>query len=514
PALGGLIVGPLIYWFAREAKGHGVPEVMAAVALRGGVIRKRVVSVKALASAISIGSGGSVGREGPIVQIGSALGSAIGQLLRVPASQLRTIVGCGAAAGVAATFNAPIAGAFFALEVVVGHYSMTAFTAIVISSVTGTIVSRIWFGDFPAFIVPEHQIASFLEFPAFAILGLVSAATAIIFMYSIEISAKVANKTPGPAWLRPALAGLAVGLIALVFPQVLGVGYEATDTALRGQYALWMLFGLLIAKTAATAISLGWGFGGGVFSPSLFLGAMLGGVFGMLATGIFPHLSSGHAAYTIVGMGAVAGSVLGAPISTILMVFELTGDYQLTIGVMIATVIASLITQQAFGFSFFTWQLDRRGLNLRKGREQGLLHAVHVCDVMHSDHVSVAAGASMAEIRRALQRCGYGELFVIDEDGRLHGTVMLSDLADSAFDTELDALLNAEDVCRNHPPVLTEMDDLEAAMALMDSVQEGIVAVVDNRDDQRLTGYARQRDVIRAYDRALMQARAEEYGEG
>jgi CIC family chloride channel protein len=303
-----------------------------------------------------------------------------------------------------------------------------------------------------------------------------------------------------------------VGIIALAFPQVLGVGYEATDTALRGQFELGMLFALLMVKTAATAISLGSGFGGGVFSPSLYLGAMLGGVFGIIATDVFPHLSSGPAAYTIVGMGAVAGSVLGAPISTILIVFELTGDYELTIGVMIATVIASLITRYAFGFSFFTWQLDGRGLNLRRGREQGLLHAVHICDVMRYDPVVVAPGAAPAEIRRGLQKSRHGELFVVDEDGRLHGTITLADLAESAFDTELDLLLNAEDVCRPRPPVLAEQDDLEAAMALIDSVQEEIVAVVDDKKENRLKGYVRQRDVVRAYDKALLQARDEEFG--
>jgi CIC family chloride channel protein len=498
--IGGLTVGLIVEFLMPGKRPLGVADVMEASALKGGRMSLTDGLRAALVSAVSLGAGASTGREGPVVHLGASVSAWVAKRLRLGRALSQTLLGCGVAAAVAASFNAPIA--------------MTAFTAIVISSVTGTIVSRIWFGDFPAFVIPEHQIASFLEFPAFAILGLVSAATAIIFMYSVDISTRLAQRAPGPAWLRPAAAGLAVGLIALVFPQVLGVGYEATDTALRGQYALWMLFGLLVAKTAATAISLGFGFGGGVFSPSLFLGAMLGGVFGMLATGIFPHLSSGHAAYTIVGMGAVAGSVLGAPISTILMVFELTGDYQLTIGVMIATVIASMITRHAFGFSFFTWQLDRRGLNLRKGREQGLLHAVHVRDVMRDDQMTVPAAAPMPEIRKALLRCQFGELFVIDEDGGLHGTIMLSDLADSAFDTELDALLNAEDVCRPHPPLLAEMDDLEAAMALMDSTQESIVAVIDNRERQRLTGYVRQRDVVRAYDRALMQARAEEHGEG
>ena len=513
--VGGLVIGLLVAFVMPGRKPHGVAEVMEASALKGGRMSLRAGLGAALVSAVSLGSGASTGREGPVVHLGASLSAFVAERLRLGRSLSQTLLGCGVAAAVAASFNAPIAGAFFALEVVVGHYAMSAFAAIVISSVTGTIVSRIWFGDFPAFVIPEHQIASFLEFPAFAILGLVSALTAVIFMYSVEVTGGIFERTKAPLWLRPACGGLAVGLIALAFPEVLGVGYEATDTALRGQFALWMLAALLVAKTAATAIALGSGFGGGVFSPSLYLGAMLGGVFGMLATGVFPHLSSGHVAYTIVGMGAVAGSVLGAPISTILMVFELTSDYELTIGVMIATVIASLITRHAFGFSFFTWQLDRRGLNLRKGREKGLLHAVHVRDVMHDDQITVTPSASMAEIRRSLQQCHYGELFVADGEGRLHGTITLADLAESAFDTTLDELLNAKDVCRHRPPVLTEQDNLEAAMALMDSVQEEmIVAVVDNKKQNRLRGYVRQRDVLRAYDRALLQARAEEIGEG
>jgi len=510
--LGGLAVGLFVAFVMPGRRPLGVADVMEACALRGGRMGLSAGIGAAFVSALSLGVGASAGREGPVVHLGASLSAFVAARLRLGRALTQTLLGCGVAAAVAASFNAPIAGAFFALEVVVGHYAMSAFAAIVISSVTGTIVSRIWFGDFPAFTIPEHSIASFLEFPAFALLGLVSAATAVIFMFSVDVASRVVEKSPAPAWLRPACGGLAVGLIALAFPQILGVGYEATDTALRGQFGLWMLCALLVAKTAATAISLGSGFGGGVFSPSLYLGAMLGGVFGIFATQMFPHLSSGPAAYTIVGMGAVAGSVLGAPISTILMVFELTGDYELTIGVMIATVIASLITRHAFGFSFFTWQLDRRGLNLRKGRELGLLQAVRVCDVMRDDYRTVPPDAAMADVRRGLQKAHHGALFVIDEEGRLHGSITLADLDDSAFDTELDMLLNAEDVCRPRPPVLAEQDDLEAAMALMDTVQEEIVAVVDDENENRLTGYVRQRDVVRAYDRALMRAREEEFG--
>lgn len=510
---GGLAVGLFVEFLMPGRRPRGVADVMEASALRGGRMRLRVGIGAAFVSALSIGAGASVGREGPVVHLGASLSAFVAERLRLGRSLSQTLLGCGVAAAVAASFNAPIAGAFFALEVVVGHYAMSAFAAIVISSVTGTIISRIWFGDFPAFIIPEHQIASFLEFPAFALLGLVSAATAIIFMYSVGFTTRVAGRMPVPAWLRPAGGGLLVGLIAIQFPHVLGVGYEATDMALNEQFGLVMLMTLLVLKTATTAISLGCGFGGGVFSPSLYLGAMLGGAFGVIATLVFPHLSSGHAAYTIVGMGAVAGAVLGAPISTILMVFELTGDYELTIGVMIATVIASLLTRQLYGHSFFTWQLDQRGLNLRTGREKGLLHEVRVRDVLCTDHATVPPAASMAEIRQSLIGACHGELFVADEDGRLHGTITLADLADAAFDTELDFLLNAEDVCRHRPPVLAADDDLEAAMALMDSVQEDIVAAVESRDTMRLIGYVRQRDVVHAYDLALLRARDEAHGE-
>ncbi len=511
--VGGLIVGLIVEFLMPGKRPHGVAEVMEASALKGGRMGLKAGLGAALVSAISLGAGASTGREGPVVHLGASLSAFVAARLRLGRSLSQTLLGCGVAAAVAASFNAPIAGAFFALEVVLGHYAMSAFTAIVIASVTGTVVSRIWFGDFPAFTVPAHDIVSYLEFPAFALLGIVAAAVAIIFMHATDFSAKLAAASPVPAWLRPACGGLLVGLIALAFPQVLGVGYEATDAALRDQFGRWLLISLILAKTAATAISLGSGFGGGVFSPSLFLGAMVGGAFGILATDLFPQLSSGHEAYAIVGMGAVAGAVLGAPISTILMIFELTGDYQLTIGVMIATVLASLLTRHIFGFSFFTRQLDLRGLNLRSGREQGLLREARVRGVMREDFAAVPHNSAMSVIRKGLQSAPYGELFVIDGDGRLHGTITLSDLAESAFDTELDELLTAEDVLRHQPPVLAMDDDLEAAMTLMDTVQEPIIAVIDNHESQKVVGYVRQRDVLLAYNRALLRARDEAHGE-
>ncbi len=337
PAAGGLVIGFFIRRALPGGRPQGVAQVIEASALHDARMSLTSGIRAALASAASIGVGASVGREGPVVHLGASLGSWAAKRLHLGRVLARTLLGCGVAAGVAASFNAPIAGSFFALEVVVGHYALSAFAPIVIASVTGTLISRARYGDFPAFILPENwTIVSFWEFPAFAILGLVSALAAILFMWSIMFTEDTAAKLPIPPWLRPALAGLLVGAIALVFPQVLGVGYEATDAALSDSYALWLLLALIVAKTAATAICLGGGFSGGVFSPSLFIGAMVGGAYGVIATQAFPELSSGHGAYTIIGMGAVAGAVLGAPISTTLIVFELTGDWQTGLAVMAA----------------------------------------------------------------------------------------------------------------------------------------------------------------------------------
>jgi len=244
----------------------------------------------------------------------------------------------------------------FAGEVVIGHYALRTFAPVVIASVTGTAVSRAFYGDFPAFALPPHAITTYFELPAFALLGVLAGVTATVLMMGVFRAQALSVRLPGPAFLRPAVGGLAVGLIALVLPQVLGVGYGATDDALSGNMGLWLLLAVLVGKILATSISLGAGFGGGIFSPSLMVGAMLGGAYGIVATGLVPAVDAGTGAYTLVGMGAVAAATLGAPISTTLIIFEMTGDYELTLGVMLAVVVSTAITRQMLGRSFFTLQ--------------------------------------------------------------------------------------------------------------------------------------------------------------
>lgn len=513
PALGGLAVGLFIRFFMPNQRPQGVADVMEANALRGGRMSVTLGLKAALASAVSLGCGASVGREGPVVHLGASLGSWVSKRLHLGRSPSRTLLGCGVAAAIATSFNAPIAGTFFALEVVVGHYALTAFAPVVIASVTGTIISRMYYGDFPAFILPGlRTITSFWEFPAFALLGIISAAVAIILMRSISIAEDTMKRTPVPGWLQPALGGLAVGAIGIWFPQVLGVGYEATDAALSERYALWLLLTLLVLKTGATAISLGCGFSGGIFSPTLVIGAMLGGAFGIIATQAFPDLSSGHGAYTIVGMGAVAGAVLGAPISTILMIFELTNDYAITIAVMIATTIASNLTQAAYGHSFFTWQLSRRGVTITGAQDVGLLRSVRASDFMSKVYDALSPTTPIAEVRERLQRAPWGELFVIDENGKLTGVITFSDLHEAAFDTSHDAELIADNVARKRPTTLEADDNLENAVKAFTLSGEVNLPVVDNAANMHLIGVAQEHEIVLAYHRARDRARGEERG--
>ncbi len=511
PSFGGLVIGLFIYYIMPDRRHQGVASVIEASALRGGRMSFRAGLGAAVASIGSIGVGTSVGREGPAVHLGATIGSVIARRLHLTRSMSRCLLGCGVAAAVAASFNAPIAGALFAHEVVIGHFALSAFAPIVIASVVGTIISRIFFGNFPAFEILENPLVSYLEFPAVVGLGLLCGAVAVILMRATMFTEDQFKKMPGPQWVRPGIAGFLVGLIALVFPQVMGVGYDATDLALKVEYSLALLILLVMAKTAATAISVGGGFGGGVFTPALMLGAMLGGAYGIIATDVFPHLSSGPSAYTIVGMGGVAAAVMGAPISTVLIIFEMTDDYSLTIAVMVAVVLASLISNQFARGSFFNWQLERAGLDLKHGFETALLRSILVRQVMKKSGETIDVGTGLQDVRQKLQHSEIGELFVVRNGSELVGTITLADLSDIAFDHDVDNLINAGDVARTHPPVLDATDNLEIANRVFRESGEHYIAVVENHENMTYVGTLYEADVLAAYNRALVETRREEH---
>ncbi|MEE9317973.1 MAG: chloride channel protein [Rhodospirillales bacterium] len=513
PVAGGLVVGGLIHFLLPGRRPEGIADVIEASALKGGRMPLRAGLAAAAASAISIGTGASVGREGPAVHLGASLAGWMGRRLGLTRSLTRTLLGCGVAAAVAASFNAPIAGALFASEVVIGHYALKAFAPIVIASVAGTAMSRAFFGDFPAFTLAETPLASFWEFPAFVGLGVVAGLTAIVFMHAITQAEKTMAGTSLPPWLRPAAAGLAVGSIGLVFPQVLGVGYGATEQALLVSIPLGLLIAIAAAKIAATAVSIGWGFSGGVFSPSLVIGAMVGSAYGIVATSVFPDYSSGPAAYALVGMGAMAAAVLGAPISTTLIIFEMTGDYALTLGVMVAVVIASEITHQLYGRSFFAKQLKLRGIDLRDGFETEIMQAVKIGGLVSKNSELVSLDVGLSEIRALLQKSKTGEIIVTRENGELYGSITFADLSETAFDQAIDDLIRAGDVAQTQPLVLTEDDDLEAALSLLSESGEDRIAVVENLETMIFKGSVNHAEIMAAYNRALLESRHEEHGD-
>ena len=361
PALGGLMVGPLIQRFAREARGHGVPEVMTAVATRGGRIRKRVVAVKVAASALTIGFGGVAGREGPMVQIGSAIGSTVGQAANLRAERVRTLVACGAAGGIAATFNAPIAAAIFSMEVLMGRIH-TDFLLILLTSLSSCMVARHYLGNFPAFMAPAYELVSPAELPLYFIMGLVVGLAAIGYSRALYRAEDIFGAWTFPEWLKPAVGGLAVGLVLRYFPQIYGSGLPAVESALWVRFPWELMLGLFVAEFVANILTLGSGGSGGVFAPSLYMGAMLGGAFGTFAHAMFPAWTAGSGAYAMVGMAAFFAAAAKAPMTAILILFEMTNDYRIMLPLMTAVVASVYLSNRYMSFSIYTLKLHNRGI--------------------------------------------------------------------------------------------------------------------------------------------------------
>ncbi|MFK8034032.1 MAG: chloride channel protein [Hyphomicrobiales bacterium] len=407
PAAGGLIVGVILQFFHPGRRAGGVADVIEARVAGSEGLGFMSGMRSAVITAISLGSGASAGREGPIVHLGATLASAVTCNLGMSETNCRILLACGVASAVSSSFNAPIAGVLFAHEVILGHYATTAFVPIVIASVCGTILSRVWFGDVAAFEIPIYQITSYLEFPAFFLLGIVCAIAAVAFQFSLIGTDYLARRLTIPFFLRPVIGGFLVGGIALSFPQVLGVGYEATDQALKQQLPLTLMLALIVAKTAATSITLASRFGGGIFSPALYIGAMTGGAFGIIAASVFPEMASSQGLYAILGMGAVAAAVIGAPISTTMIVFELTGGYGLTIALLLTVSVAVGLTIAIHGRSYFHWQLEMRGLFVNVGPHKYLVQKVRVAEFLQppdpeNDAEFLAEGYAFDEDRRTL----------------------------------------------------------------------------------------------------------------
>ncbi|MEV6647865.1 chloride channel protein [Amycolatopsis sp. NPDC051371] len=491
PVVAGLVYGPLVYKFAPEARGHGVPEVMYAVAERGGRIPAQVSAVKALASALTIGSGGSVGREGPIVQIGSALGSTLGRVTRLPESRLRVLVACGAAGGIAATFNAPLAGPFFAMELILRDFAAESFGAVVLASVTASVVGRAAFGNTPFLDLPPFTLRNPVEYLLFVVLGVVVGACGVLFtrvLYRIEDFCDWVWR--GPEWLRPAVGGLFLGALLLVLPQMYGVGYPVLQNAVEGKYLIGFLLLLLVGKIVATSLTIGIGGSGGVFAPSLFIGAMGGTAFGIVVHAWLPSLTASPGVYGLIGMGAAFAGSARAPITAVIVLFELTGQYTIILPMLTAIVIATATSRALSRDTIYTLKLRRRGVNLDRHPQERRLAATTVAAVMEPLPEPLAADTPIDRAAHALAVSGHGILPVVDAEGRYQGCVTARAAAEALGD-DRDGTV---DELAELPPLVTGETTLaDALTALTNAPGTGLPVLAG---DHRLAGWLTHQSVL------------------
>ena len=468
PTLGGLVVGVLLNRFTDDDRVRSVADVIEGAAIGGGRVEIRAGLASALASFLTLSAGGSSGREGPVVHLASVISTWVANRIQANAITARELMGCAVAAAVSASFNAPIAGAIFALEVVLRHYAVRAFAPIAIAAIAGTVISRLEFGNVTEFHLPvEGSVAFYVELPAFLILGLVCGLVAVIFMRAIfwgdDMADAASRALRLPPVLRPALAGLVLGIIAIWFPHIIGVGYETTSAALTGQLLLGQAIVFALIKAVAVAVTMAGRMGGGIFSPSLMMGALTGLAYGLIATSVFPDLSGSETLYALAGMGAVAAAVLGAPISTTLIVFELTGDWQTGIAVMAAVSLSSMLASRLVDRSFFLTLLERKGVHVAAGPQVYLMSTLRVGGLLRESGQDDTA-----------------QCWQMIEAGQY-----------------LDA--NAT---------------LEMAMPLFDDTGAAFLPVVNLRGEgevPELVGVLAQVDALRAFNRALSEAAREEH---
>ena len=505
PMVGGLIIGAICKQFPEAVDENGVHKVMHAVALHDGKIYKRTILSCATTSAITIGSGGSAGREGPTVQIGSAIGSALGQMFGQSTERIRVLVGSGAAAGIAASFNAPLAGVLFSLEIILRDFTIRTFSPIVISSVIGTVVGRALEGNQVTFQTPVHELVSYWEIGLYFLLGALCGLAGLFFVkmyfYMHQVFAK---NTKLPQYLKPALGGLIVGLISIMFPQVLGNGYEAMERALNGQIFWGLALGLIFLKVLATAVTLGSGGLGGVFAPSLFIGAMTGSAFGAMAHTVLPGLTATPETYAVVAMGAVAGAVMQAPLTNILMLFEMTNDYTLILPIMATCIVASYTMQITHKHSIYFEKLLEKGINIQHGREVSVLNSIMVRDVMDRNVVCILHDTPFKSILQTISFSKNLCFPVIDNDGRMTGILSFSDVREMMFEEDLANLIVANDLGTREVVYLEPENNLNKAMEIFAELDVEQLPVVDRSDPSRVVGMLTRGDVVNVYNREAL----------
>ncbi len=505
PTVGGLLVGPVIHFFAPEAKGHGVPEVMQAVITRGGKIRPRVAVVKAFASAVTIGTGGSVGKEGPIVQIGSSIGSTVGQFFQLSKRRMKTLVGCGAAAGIAAAFNAPVAGALFAVEIVLMDFKLNSLSPIVIASVLATVVSHSFEGDFAAFQVPHYQLVSSYEVGFYALLGVLSGLVSFLFIKVLYYSEDFWDeKLKIPGYLKPAIGGLLIGSMAMVLPHVMGVGYDSIDTALNSDSIWYLALILIFAKILSTSITLGSGGSGGIFAPSLFMGAMLGAFFGYFVHLLLPDSTALPGAYALVAMGGLVAGTTRGPLAAILIVFELTKETSIILPLMVTVTISMLVSGKLSRESIYTLKLLLRKININKVEEGDILESITVNDVLKSNIETVYEDVGFHEVLNKILSKKIPYLIVLKKNDDYMGIISINQIKELLFDKDvLENVLIAGDIADKDIEKVIEGESCKSVLEKsLQSNYDGLPVFADE-DSKKIIGFVWRRDINEKYQKEM-----------
>jgi len=506
PTTGGALASFILYFLAKQTKSYGISDIMEAVSLKGGEIETRSVLYRSFSSLMIISSGGSVGREGPIVQIGAMLASQFGQVLRISRLKLSVLVGCGVASGMAAAYNTPIAAAIFVLEIILGNFAMDIFGPVVISSVAATLISRGIMGNRPTYRIPPFTMISPLEIVFYIILGILAGLAAYLFIWVLFKGEEIFKKIKIPAYLKIPLGGFLIGLIGLEFPHVWGNGYEATDRILNGQLPGDLILKLFFLKIIATAITVGSGGSGGVFTPSLFVGAALGGSLGNAVSYFFPHLTAPPGAYALVGMACLLAGTTHAPIMAILIIFELTLDYGIILPLMLSCIISSFVASKINRESIYTEKLKQRGIQLTRGMEEMVLYSMRVQDILRTGVSLIPENLHFDEILKRFYASRSDYLYVGDSQGNLLGLINLHDIKEFLSEKDFHALVIAKDLVT---PVSVAYPTDRLADVLdkfwLEDLEE--LPVVRSPDSLQFLGVVTRRDVIGTLDREALRRR-------
>jgi CIC family chloride channel protein len=508
PVLGGLVLGPVIAFLAApEIRGPGIPEIIKAAALQDSYIRPKVTVLKSLCTALAITAGASVGREGPVATIGAAIGSSLGRLFKFSPQKVRVALACGAAAGIAATFNAPFAGTLFAVEIILGDLQIAYLGPIALTSIISVIVvRRVWEG-FPILVSPAFEFRHPEELVVYLILGLLSGLLAILFTRGVYASDTFFRKFPLPEWGKPALGGLGLGLIAIWFPNVFGVGYDSINLALTGKLTLGAAGPILLAKFLATIICLG-SMSGGVIGPSLFLGAMLGTSLALGGNLIFPHLYLNPVDYALVGMGTVVSGVTLAPITAILIILELTQDYRTILPLLVSCVTSLLVVKSLYGPSIYQAKLLRRGIRLVRGVDANILRTLKVTECMTAHIETINEEEKLPKILEKAQASAFPFFMVLDQRRELSGVLTIADLReDLRFARRVSRDTTAAQLMTKNMVTIAPEDNLETALELLEGKNLSCLPVVLPPEGKKVVGLLKQEDLMTAYKQRLLKVR-------